>query len=43
LQRIATHPQSRIEELTPRCWKKLFADKPLRSDLDPNTAADAPV
>jgi len=43
LQRIAAHPQSRIEELTPRRWKKLFADKPLRSDLDLNMRADAAV
>ena len=34
LQRIAIHPDSRIEELTPRRWKTLFADNPLRSDLD---------
>ncbi len=33
LQRIAIHPDSRVEELTPRRWKALFADDPLRSDL----------
>ncbi len=33
LQRISTHPASRVEELTPRRWKELFADKPMRSDL----------
>lgn len=33
LQRISTHPGSRVEELTPRRWKELFADNPLRSDL----------
>lgn len=34
LQRVAQHPASRVEELTPRLWKTLFADNPLRSDLD---------
>jgi transposase len=34
LQRISTHPASAVEELTPRRWKTLFADNPLRSDLD---------
>lgn len=33
LQRIAMHPASRIEELTPRVWKTLFAKEPLKSDL----------
>ena len=26
------HPASKVGQLTPRCWKELFADKPLRSD-----------
>lgn len=34
LQRVAIHPASRVEELTPRRWKELFAHDPLRSDLD---------
>ena len=34
LQRIDIHPDNRIEELTPRCWKASFANHPLRSDLD---------
>ena len=34
LQRIAIHPDSRVEELTPRRWKVLFADNPLPSDLE---------
>lgn len=34
LQRVSTHPASRVEELTPRAWKKHFSDCPLRSDLD---------
>jgi transposase len=34
LQRVGQHPASRVAELTPRLWKKLFADHPLRSDLD---------
>lgn len=33
LQRIALHPDSQVEDLTPRRWKTLFADNPLRSDL----------
>jgi len=33
LQRISTHPASRVEELTPRRWKEKFADNPMRSDL----------
>ena len=35
LQRISVHPASRAIELTPRMWKSLFADDPLRSDLGP--------
>ena len=34
LQRVSTHPNERIEELTPRLWKNLYGDDPLRSDLD---------
>ena len=33
LQRISQHPAQRVIELTPRIWKMLFADQPLRSDL----------
>jgi transposase len=33
LQRIGEHPASRVDELTPRLWKTLFADRPMRSDL----------
>jgi hypothetical protein len=33
LQRVGTHPASRVEELTPRSWKEHFADNPMRSDL----------
>ena len=33
LQRNAIHPDSRVEQLTPRVWKSMFADEPLRSDL----------
>jgi transposase len=33
LQRVGEHPMSRVEELTPRRWKALFADHPLRSDV----------
>jgi transposase len=38
LQRVGQHPAARVEELTPRRWKTLFADKPLRSDLYDTTA-----
>jgi transposase len=31
LQRVGQHPASRVHELTPRLWKTLFADNPLRS------------
>ena len=34
LQRIAEHPQSKVNQLTPRLWKEHFADAPLRSMLD---------
>jgi transposase len=33
LQRVAQHPASRVEELTPRVWKTLFASNPMRSDV----------
>lgn len=33
LQRLGDHPASRVEELTPRRWKTLFAGNPLRSPL----------
>jgi transposase len=33
LQRVDTHPFSRVDELTPRRWKELFAADPLRSLL----------
>ena len=38
LQRIDQHPQSKVTELTPRLWKELFADAPMRSMLDPAPA-----
>jgi transposase len=34
LQRIALHPAKDAEQLTPRRWKVLYADNPLRSDLE---------
>ena len=34
LQRVSRHPAKGVIELTPRVWKKRFADGPLRSDLD---------
>jgi hypothetical protein len=33
LQRIDTHPAKDVHQLTPRLWKRHFADNPLRSDL----------
>jgi len=33
LQRVGQHPAARVQELTPRCWKKFFAPDPLRSPL----------
>jgi hypothetical protein len=35
LQRISLHPASEVADLTPRLWKLHFADKPLRSLIDP--------
>lgn len=34
LQRIQTHPDKDILQLTPRVWKTLFAEKPMRSLVD---------
>ena len=34
MQRVQIHPNSRIQELTPRLWKQHFADDPMGSDLD---------
>ena len=34
LQRVSTHPASKVHELTPRIWKDKFGENPLRSDLD---------
>lgn len=33
LQRVGSHPASRVHELTPRLWKQHFAANPLRSAL----------
>jgi transposase len=33
LQRVDTHPQSRVEELTPRRWKECFGDQPMTSRI----------
>ena len=33
LQRVSEHPANRVQELTPRLWKQLFATNPLRSAL----------
>ncbi len=34
LQRVGQHPAKDIDQLTPRNWKRLFADNPMRSDVD---------
>jgi hypothetical protein len=33
LQRVGQHPAAQVAQLTPRLWKALFAQNPLRSDL----------
>lgn len=33
LQRISQHPASLAHQLTPRVWRQMFAENPLRSDL----------
>ena len=33
LQRVGQHPAAKVEQLTPRQWKPLFAHAPLRSTL----------
>ncbi len=38
LQRISEHPYSNIEDLTPRRWKPLFANNPMRSALHQTVA-----
>ena len=35
LQRISVHPAKQAIALTPRMWKSLFTNAPLRSDLGP--------
>jgi len=32
-QRISEHAASKVIELTPRVWKTMFADHPMKSDL----------
>lgn len=34
LQRVASHPASEVQKLTPRLWKESFAANPLRSDVE---------
>ena len=33
LQRVGQHPASLVHQFTPRIWKEMFADNPLRSYL----------
>jgi transposase len=37
LQRVNIHPNKRVEELTPRRWKELFADNPMCSPIESAT------
>ena len=43
LQRVGEHPASRVAELTPRLWKRHFADNPLGSDVyqGPSSVVDS--
>jgi transposase len=34
LQRVGSHPANRVAELTPRLWKTLYADNPMRSEIE---------
>jgi hypothetical protein len=34
LQRVSLHPASKVDELTPRNWKKKYGNNFLKSDLD---------
>ena len=34
LQRISSHPDKQVAQLTPRLWKEHFPQNPLRSDMD---------
>ncbi len=34
LQRVSSHPASKVEQLTPRVWKETFAEQPMCSDLE---------
>ena len=40
---IVTTVSLYLDELTPRNWKRLFADNPLRSDLDRVTGVNGVV
>ena len=33
LQRVSTHPDREVAQLTPRLWKDHFADNPMTSDV----------
>lgn len=34
LQRVGLHPANKVEELTPRLWKKRFSTNPMKSDIN---------
>jgi len=35
LQRLETHPATKVHELTPRLWKEKFSENPIPATLDP--------
>jgi transposase len=41
LQRVDSHPQAEVQQLTPRLWKEHFAQNPLRSHVDRNPSPSA--
>lgn len=37
LQRVGSHPASKVDELIPRNWKQLFAEQPMGAACPQNT------
>ena len=42
LQRVSTHPDREVAQLTPRLWKDHFADNPMTSDVSKAISAKEP-
>ena len=42
LQRVSTHPDREVVQLTPRLWKDHFADNPMTSDVSKAVPAKEP-